>query len=49
MQQGPLTISSKMDEQTTVTILLVGDPGCGKSTFLSSVCPNIFSSSRRLT
>lgn len=28
-------MAADMDDKETVTILLLGDPGCGKSTFLS--------------
>ncbi|ODM14940.1 hypothetical protein SI65_09692 [Aspergillus cristatus] len=32
-----MTVPEQLQENTTITILLLGDPGCGKSTFLSSL------------
>ncbi|BCR84719.1 putative Rho-like small GTPase [Aspergillus chevalieri] len=32
-----MAISEQLQDNTAITILLLGDPGCGKSTFLSSL------------
>lgn len=37
-EKYPILFRVAMDDVPTVTILLLGDPDCGKSTFISYVC-----------